>query len=68
MIQRKPFSPFGVGFPFSSIISAIIPGSGKVAEPGLIGVAPGSGVIICPPVSVCHQVSTIEQLPPPISL
>jgi hypothetical protein len=22
-------------------------------------VAPGSGVIMCPPVSVCHQVSTI---------
>jgi len=37
------------------------PGSGRVADPGLSGVAPGSGVIICPPVSVCHQVSTIGQ-------
>jgi Tripartite ATP-independent periplasmic transporter, DctM component len=35
------------------------PGSGSVAEPGLVGVAPGSGVIMSPPISVCHQVSTI---------
>ena len=32
----------------------MIPGSGKVAQPGLIGVAPGSGEIIWPPVSVCQ--------------
>jgi hypothetical protein len=36
-----------------------------VAEPGLSGVAPGSGVIRMPPVSVCHQVSTIGQRPSP---
>ena len=36
-----------------------------VQEPGLVGVAPGSGVIRWPPVSVCHQVSTIGQRPPP---
>jgi hypothetical protein len=34
----------------------------------LVGVAPGSGVIMMPPVSVCHQVSTIGQRPPPITL
>lgn len=32
------------------------------AEPGFIGVAPGRGVITCPPVSVCQNVSTIEHL------
>src|SRR4029078_3610577 len=32
-----------------------------VAEPGFKRVAPGSGVIRMPPVSVCHHVSTIGQ-------
>ena len=31
----------------------------SVAEPGLVGVRPGSGEIMIEPVSVCHQVSTI---------
>jgi len=35
--------------------------NGRVAEPGLSLVAPGNGVIRMPPVSVCHQVSTIGQ-------
>ncbi len=30
-----------------------------MAEPGLVAVTPGSGVIMWPPVSVCHQVSTM---------
>ncbi len=29
-------------------------------------VSPGSGVIMIAPVSVCHQVSTIGQRPPPM--
>ena len=33
----------------------------SVAEPGFCAIAPGSGVIRMPPVSVCHQVSTIGQ-------
>ena len=37
-----------------------------VAEPGLVVVTPGSGVIMIPPVSVCHQVSTMGQRPPPM--
>ena len=37
------------------------PKNGRVAEPGFSAVAPGSGVIMMPPVSVCHQVSTIGQ-------
>ena len=44
-----------------------MPGSGRVAEPGLVGVAPGSGVIMIAPVSVCHQVSTIGQRSPPMT-
>ena len=43
-----------------------MPGSGKVAEPGLVVVAPGSGLIMMPPVSVCHHVSTIGQRFPPM--
>ena len=36
-----------------------MPGKGSVAEPGFVATAPGSGVIMIPPVSVCHQVSTM---------
>ena len=43
-----------------------MPGNAKVAEPGLVVVAPGSGVIMIWPVSVCHQVSTIGVRPPPM--
>ena len=43
-----------------------MPGSGKVAEPGLRIVAPGSGLIMMAPVSVCHHVSTIGHRPPPM--
>jgi hypothetical protein len=38
-----------------------------VAEPGLSVVIPGSGVMRMWPVSVCHQVSTTGQRPPPIT-
>src|SRR3954468_14915754 len=41
-------------------------GNGKVAEPGLVVVTPGSGEIMMAPVSVCHQVSTTGQFPPPM--
>ena len=50
----------------SSKIFASMPGNGTVAEPGLVVVRPGSGVIMIAPVSVCHQVSTIGQRPPPM--
>ena len=36
-----------------------------MAEPGFCGMAPGSGVIMWPPVSVCQKVSTIGQRPLP---
>ena len=47
-------------------ISATTPGNGRVAEPGLVAIAPGSGVSMMCPVSVCHQVSTMGQRSPPM--
>ena len=44
-----------------------MPGSGSVADPGLVSVSPGSGAIMICPVSVCHHVSTIGQRPPPMT-
>ena len=46
-------------------MSTPMPGNGVTAAPGLVVVTPGSGVIMIPPVSVCHHVSTIGQRPPP---
>src|SRR5690242_2659666 len=63
---RKPPPPFGTMFPSLSTTLAEMPGSGRVAEPGFVLVTPGSGEIMMPPVSVCHQVSTIGQRPPPM--
>ena len=61
--------PFSTGSPsLSPTTSASTPGNGVVAEPGLVAVIPGSGVIMIAPVSVCHQVSTIGQRSPPITL
>ena len=45
-----------------------MPGNGRVAEPGLSVVTPGSGVIMIAPVSVCHHVSTTGQRSPPMNL
>ena len=45
--------------PSSSNNTGSTPKNGKVADPGLAAVAPGNGTIMMPPVSVCHQVSTI---------
>ena len=39
-------------FPASSRITATTPKNGKHADPGLVGVHPGRGVITWPPVSV----------------
>ena len=39
-----------------------MPGIGRWAEPGSRSVTPGSGLIMMPPVSVCHHVSTIGAL------
>src|SRR5438270_13966717 len=58
--------PRSILLPCSSTTSAPMPGSGKVADPGLRVVTPGSGEIMMPPVSVCHHVSTTGQRPPPM--
>ena len=55
----------GVLLTLSSSSTGAMPKKGRVAEPGTAGHAPGSGVIIAAPVSVCHQVSTIGQRPSP---
>src|SRR5438093_4645396 len=49
-------------------MAAMIPGSACVHDPGTVVVTPGSGEIRCPPVSVCHHVSTIGQRPRPTLL
>src|ERR1035441_3275537 len=36
-----------------------MPKKGRVAEPGLVGTAPGMGAMRMAPVSVCHQGSTM---------
>src|SRR5688572_28533720 len=61
LITRYPPLFVGTDLPSMSTTSASIPKNGKVAVPGLVGIAPGSGAIIVAPVSVCHHVSTIGQ-------
>ncbi len=65
LITRKPPRPGGTERPCSSTTSATTPKKGRVALPGLVGIAPGRGVIMIAPVSVCHHVSTIGQRPEP---
>ena len=58
---RNPPEPSGTGSPSIVTISGTTPGNGFVAEPGLVAIAPGIGVIMMCPVSVCHHVSTMGQ-------
>src|SRR6204780_5079006 len=60
--------PSSISSPASPNRAADTPGSGRVAEPGLVAVRPGSGEIMMAPVSVCHQVSTIGQRSPPMTV
>src|SRR5246127_6002946 len=64
-MQRLPVVAPSSTLPCASTISGTIPKKGRVAEPGLRSVEPGSGEIRMPPVSVCHHVSTIGQRPSP---
>src|ERR1700755_2980987 len=64
---RKPPAPSGTLSHWSSTTSAPPPGSARMAAPGLPAVTPGSGLIMIDPVSVCHQVSTTGQRPPPMN-
>ena len=63
--RPPPTSTFS---PRSFLISAAMPGKGRVAEPGMVVVTPGSGAIMMAPVSVCHQVSTTGHFSPPMVL
>ena len=65
-MTSKPPCPVGTGVPRRVTTSGTIPGKGRVAEPGLAGIAPGRGVIMMEPVSVCHHVSTTGQRSAPI--
>src|SRR5207245_3362101 len=64
---RKP-PPSSTIEPSFFTTAALTPGNGLVADPGLVLVMPGSGVIMIWPVSVCHHVSTIGQRSPPMTL
>src|SRR5665213_566662 len=67
-ITRYPPEPAGTGSPSRVTTSTLMPGSGRVQEPGFVGVAPGKGLIMIAPVSVCHHVSTIGQRSCPMTL
>ena len=67
LITKNPSSLSETDFPFSSKMSIIKPGKGKVPEPGFKGI-PGIGVIMNIPVSVCHHVSIIGHFSFPITL
>src|SRR6478735_10754119 len=62
-MQRLPdtvSSPSAItSLPFSSTNTICNPGIGNVAQLGTAGVIPARLLIKDPPVSVCHQVSTI---------
>ncbi|MCY1376164.1 hypothetical protein D9M69_636350 [compost metagenome] len=61
LIASTPLPGPSISWPCSSSSTGCTPKNGRVAEPGLSRVAPGSGAIMMAPVSVCHQVSTIGQ-------
>src|ERR1043165_599187 len=66
MTKAPPFPCSTLSPVAGSTISTTTPGNGFVTEPGLVGIAPGTGAIIIDPVSVCHQVSTIGHFSLPI--
>src|SRR3954469_23684667 len=66
LITRNPPSLGAHGVPSRLTTCGSTPKNGRAQLPGLAGVIPGSGVIMIAPVSVCHQVSTIGQRPPPM--
>src|SRR6185437_1495104 len=66
MISSPPL-PSDTGEPSCFTMSGTMPKNGLLAEPGLLDTAPGIVEIMMPPVSVCHQVSTIGQRSFPIT-
>src|ERR1700761_4878712 len=62
LMHRLPLTLLpSISLPFSSTSTGCTPGRGRVAKLGFVLVMPASGDIMMPPVSVCHQVSTIGQ-------
>ena len=55
-MARLPSVAPSSGRPSLSTSTGWTPKNGRVAEPAFSSIAPGSGVIIKPPVSVCHRV------------
>ena len=68
LMQSLPPS-FGLhSVPSSRKTTGSTPKKGLLALPGFKVFTPGKAVIKCPPVSVCHQVSTMGQRLPPMCL
>lgn len=65
-ITRLPSVAPSCGLPSLSTSAGCTPKNGRVAEPAFSCVAPGIGVIMKPPVSVCHQVSITGHFSLPI--
>ena len=67
VMQMFPALPSGTSLPSSSRITGKMPSTAGPHEPGFIGLSAGSEVPRNPPVSVCHQVSTMTAWPLPTS-
>ena len=64
MLPALPL-PAGTSLPSSSRMTGRMPSAAGPQEPGLAGSMPGSVEPRKPPVSVCHQVSTMTASPLP---
>ena len=60
-MQRLPDAAPSSNSPSGPTSCGSTPKKGRPALPGFMSWAPGRVVIMTPPVSVCHQVSTIGQ-------
>src|ERR1017187_2354741 len=67
-MTRRPPTLGGSSLPSLLTTAASTPKKGRVPLPGLVGMAPGNGVIMIEPVSVCHHVSTMGQRFLPMTL
>ena len=62
---RLPGSFGAASLPSGRTTRGATPKNGRAADPGFMSTAPGSDVIMTPPVSVCHHVSAMGQRPRP---
>ena len=65
--MSRPISPGSTRRPSSAITSTTTPGTGFCPEPAFSASCVGNGAIMCAPVSVCHQVSTMGAVPEPMT-